>query len=52
VNESGAQRGNGGGSSNTLCGQTHEASARQLPTNDDHEGGFGRSSNISVINRR
>jgi hypothetical protein len=44
--------GNGGGSSNTLCGSTHEASARQLPTNHDHEGGFGRSSNISVINRR
>jgi hypothetical protein len=29
-----------------------EPSARQLPTNDDHEGGFGRSSDISVINRR
>ena len=52
MNESGAERGNGEGSSITLCGTTHEPSARQLPTNDDHEGGFGRSSNISVIKRR
>ena len=52
VNESAAERGYGGGSSRTLCGQTHEPSARQLPTNHDHEGGCGRPSNISVINRR
>jgi hypothetical protein len=52
MNESGVERGNGGESSSTLCGKTHEASARQLPTNHDHEGGSGRSSNISVINRR
>jgi hypothetical protein len=30
----------------------HEPSARQLPTDHDHEGGASRSSNISVINRR
>jgi hypothetical protein len=49
VSESGVERGNGGGSSSTLCGTTHESSARQRPTNEDHEGGFGRSSNISLI---
>src|SRR6478672_11590465 len=52
MNESGVERGNGGETSNTLCGKTHEPSARKLPTNHDHEGGSGRSSNISVINRR
>jgi len=31
---------------------TRVPSARQLPTNRDHEGGESRSSNISMINRR
>jgi hypothetical protein len=52
VNESAAEPATDGESSLTLCGKIHDPSARQLPTNDDHEGGLGRSSNISVINRR
>jgi hypothetical protein len=36
-----------------LCGQTRDASPRQLPTNHDHDGEpCARSTNIRVINRR
>jgi hypothetical protein len=52
VNESAVEPAYGGETSSTLCGQTREPSARQLPTNRDHEGGASRSSNISMINRR
>jgi hypothetical protein len=52
VNESAVEPAYGGETSSTLCGQTREPSARQLPTNHDHEGGESRSSNISMINRR
>lgn len=53
MNESVVERGNGvENPRQSLCGQTHEPSERQLPTHHDHEGGFGRSSDISVINRR
>jgi hypothetical protein len=52
VNEPAGEPAYGGESSSTLCGQIREPSARQLPTNRDHEGGASRSSNISMINRR
>jgi hypothetical protein len=35
-----------------LARSYREPSARQLPTTDDHEGAFGRSSNSSLSNRR
>ena len=35
VNESAGEPANGGETSNTLCGSTHDPSARQLPTNRD-----------------